>query len=263
MMRPLEQIQVFINWFCQRGVNDFDIHVRIPKTQNEDYKNGEWVWLTHHECVTFEYIKSKLLGWIKHQNLNGSDIFFRPHKDGEHNVIFLDDVPTSKAKTILKKYGACVIETHPGNTQVWLKVESPLNKEQRKQAQLILKDLGFTDPGSIAGDHLGRLCGLKSQKRKCWVNFVGQSNLKPWIPNIKSASLPFRVFCASKNIRSYSKDISDSGKEWGWTMGMIRNGIKHDIVLEKLINAAERRGKQNAVKYAIYTVNKAISQIGT
>jgi len=261
-MQLLEQIQIFIGWFCQQGVNYFDIHVRKPKTRDADYKTGEWIWLTHHECVSFEYIKSKLLGWLRHQNLNGSDIFFRPHKDGKHNVIFLDDVPTTKAKMILKKYGSCVIETHPGNTQVWLKVDNPLDSGQRKQAQILIKDLGYTDPGSVAGDHLGRLCGLKSQKRKCWVNFIGKSNLIPWMPDLQSKpSLPLGVFCASKNAGLYSKDASNSGREWGWVMGMLRNGVNQEIVFQKLKNTAERRGKKNAIKYATYTVNKAMLKI--
>ena len=200
MIRPKEQIQLFMEWFCRQGVNEFDIHIRLPKTEHEDYKTGQWLWLTHHECVTFEYIKVKLIKWLRHHNLNGADIFFRPHRNGDHKVIFLDDVPTLKAKSILKKYGACAIETHPGNTQVWLKVDSALNIEHRKQAQMILKNIGFTDPGSIAGDHLGRLCGFKSQKRKCWANLMGTSNSNPWCPNLQpNVSLPVRVFCASQN----------------------------------------------------------------
>ena len=267
-MKPTDQIQTFLAWFYRLGVNAFDIHVRMPLTPSEDYKKGNWIWITQHEGLNCEYIHSRLLGWIKQKNANGADIYFRPHKDGSHRVVFLDDVQTAQAIFILKKYGACVIETHPGNTQVWLSVDRALTKDQRKQAQIFLKNLGFTDPGSVSGDHLGRLCGLRSQKRKCWVNLLGTSDLRPWSPNLNWCSaqshLPLRGgSCASqKSIPQSGCDTSDSGREWGWVMGMLRSGMDANVVTERLIEAATRRGKKNAEKYACYTVRKAASIVG-
>ena len=262
-MKPVEQIRTFLGWFCRQGVNAFDIHVRMPRTPDEDYKNGNWIWLTNHEDVTFNHIISRLMGWLRRTNANGSDVFFRPHKHGRHNVIFLDDIETNRARAVLRKYGGCAIETHPGNTQVWLKVDRKLTAPQRKQAQTILRDLGFTDPGSVSGDHLGRICGFMSQKRKCWVNLVDTSDTKPWSPNIRaSACLPPRGSCASKKYcPDHFRDTSDSGREWGWVMGMLRFGMNPGIVTEKLTEAAKRRGKNNAVRYARYTVQKAVSRL--
>ncbi len=262
-MKPFDQIRTFLAWFCRLGVDTFDIHVRMPRTSNEDYKNGDWIWLTNHEDVTCSHIISKLLGWLRLKNANGSDVFFRPHKDGRHNVIFLDDIATNRARAVLRKYGGCAIETHPGNTQVWLKVDRKLTSPQRKQAQIILKDLGFTDPGSVSGDHLGRICGFMSQKRKCWVNLVDTSDTKPWSPNMMvSPSLPPGGACASKtDCSDHCRDTSDSGREWGWVLGMLRAGISPGIVTEKLVEAAKKRGKSTAVRYARYTVQKAVGTL--
>ncbi len=262
-MKPIDQIRVFLAWFCRQGVDTFDIHVRMPRTPGQDYKNGDWIWLTNHEDVTCGHIISRLIGWLRQKNAKGSDVFFRPHKNGCHNVIFLDDIPTNRAKAVLRKYGGCVIETHPGNTQVWLKVDRKLTAPQRKQAQIILKDLGFTDPGSVSGDHLGRICGFMSQKRKCWVNLLDTSDTKPWTPDIRaSASLPPRGACAlKKDCPNPFRDTSDSGREWGWVMGMLRAGMSARIVTERLIMTAKRRGKNNAVKYARYTVQKAVGKL--
>ena len=47
------------------------------------------------------------------------------------------------------------------------------------------------------------------------------------------------VFCASNNYSSYQKDTPCIGREGCWVMGMLRNGMQSDIVLEKLKNAAE------------------------
>ena len=262
-MKPIDQVRTFLLWFFRQGVNCFDIHVRSPQTPGEDYKSEKWIWLTQHEAVSADQVMSRLMGWLKYKNAKGSDIFFRPHKNGCHQVIFLDDISSSTAQTICKKYGSCVVETHPGNTQIWLKVDKKLCIGQRKQAQVQIKDLGLTDPGSISGDHLGRLCGLQSQKRKCWVNLVGTSERRPWSPNLEtSPSLPpSGGFCASKNNNTGLYDTSDSGREWGWVLGMLRAGLSPDKVTDKLIASAQKREKANAVKYANHTVQKAFKLI--
>jgi hypothetical protein len=262
-MKPIDQIRAFLAWFCCLGIDSFDIHVRMPRMPGQDYKTGEWVWLTNHEDMTCGHIISRLVGWMRQKNANGSDIFFRPHRGGRHNVIFLDDIPTNRARAVLRKYGGCVIETHPGNTQIWLKVDRKLTAPERKRAQIILRDLGFTDPGSVSGDHLGRICGFVSQKRKCWVNLVGTSDMKPWSPDMRiSSCLPAGRACASKKECSNSfRDTSASGREWGWVMGMLRSGMNPGIVLERLAGAAQKRGKNNAVRYARHTVQKAVGKL--
>lgn len=261
---PDEQIRTFLWWFSQQAVHQFDIHVKKPKKTGE-----EWIWLTHHESVSAEYINSSLLKWLKYENVIGAEVYFRGHSNGEHRVVFLDDVPTRLAIAVLKKYGACAVETHPGNTQIWLAVDRPLDKQQRRQAQTILRDLGFTDPRSISGDHLGRLCGFRSQKRRCWVNVLGMSMSRPWSPTLSTAnpqspqSLPHGGgACASKMLTSHEVDDSHSGREWGWVLGMIRSGLCPEIVERKLIAAAKARGKANALKYAHRTVEKALACVG-
>jgi len=264
-MKPIDQIRAFPAWFDRLGVETFDIHVRMPRVPDQDYKTGEWIWLANHENLACDHIISRLVGWLRQKNANGSDIFFRPHRHGRHNVIFPDDVPKNRARAVLGKYGGCAIETHPGNTQIWLKVDRRLTTPERKQAQIILRDLGFTDPGSVSGDHLGRICGFVSQKRKCWVNLAGTSDMGPWKPVLEEASprLSPRGSCASKknDPRRPFRDTSASGREWGWVMGMPGSGMSFDIVLERLIAAANGRGKNNAAGYARRTVRKAVGKL--
>ncbi len=284
LLKPFEQQKSFFDWFNIIGVETFDIHVRKPKTSCEDYKTGDWFWLTNNENITAEYIKKKLLSWIRYENTKGSDIYFRPHKEGIHPVIFLDDIPIDKALKVAKKYTACVIETSSGNTQVWLATNKPLDKNFRKAAQSILKDLGYSDPGSISGDHLGRLCGVQSRKHNTWVNLLKTSKIKPWTPNFaKSNSLPpapkhqpmfiktvnfvssntvnitIGGACGSKKLDSITiYDTSDSAREWGWVLGMLENGLDPAMVTKKLVQAATQRGKRNPERYAKYTVKKAL-----
>jgi hypothetical protein len=276
-MNPLYQIKAFLAWFLDQGVNAFDLHVRRPKGPNEDYDTDNWVWVTHNENIGAEYIQAKLLPWIKYENVKGSDIFFRPHKDAAHPVIFLDDITVGNAFKVAQKYTACVVETSTKNTQVWLATDKRLHKRYRKTAQKVLRDKGYSDPGSISGDHLGRLCGVKSQKHKTWVNLIRTSVVKPYIPGIDFSSPPadsqespcgnnakvpsnsvgvnYRGFCASK---SAGYDKSASGQEWGWVLGMLKNNMEPNNIEKMLSIAASDRGKKNAAKYASYTVKKAI-----
>ena len=64
--------------------------------------------------------------------------------------------------------------------------------------------------------------------------------------------------CALKII-SVGNDTSASGKEYGWVLGMLRNGIDHVRIKEKLLYVATKRKKGNADKYVEYTLQKAIN----
>jgi hypothetical protein len=285
-MKPIDQIQKFLIWFHHYGVEGFDIHVRKPKTSNEDYKTGNWIWLTKNENIVYKDIQKTLVSWLRCENAHGSDIYFRPHRNGIHPVIFLDDVSIDNALKVAMKYSACVVETSYNNTQIWLATDKPLDKSKRKKAQTLLMKKGYSDPGSISGDHLGRLCGVKSQKHDTWVNLIKTSTVKPYSIPMEDKSLfssPLNVhdhnskheikkleqtvnynmgvLCASKSCSYEGSDNSKSAKEWGWIMGMLRNGTCKNVVKQKLKNSAERRGKKNSERYATYTVEKAISII--
>jgi hypothetical protein len=65
------------------------------------------------------------------KNAHGSDIYFRPHGNTNHAVVFLDDVSVDNALKVAKKYTACVVETSPRNTQIWLGINKPCNKLAR------------------------------------------------------------------------------------------------------------------------------------
>jgi len=216
-MKPIEQIHEFLNWFFLQGVHAFDIHIRKPKTPNEDYKTGNWIWLTHNENITLKYIQNKMLSWIKYENSNGADIYFRPYKDGVHPVIFLDDIPINNALKIAKKYTACIIETSLNNTQVWLSTNNPLDKSSRKAAQILLKDKGYSDPGSISGDHLGRLCGVKSHKHGSWVNLIQTSTVKPYLPDLKKSQsyISPPTYVANNHIKRSTKSNQKTAQNIG------------------------------------------------
>jgi len=257
-MRPIQQIQSMLGWFIQTGVSFFDIHVRVPKFPGADYNSDDWFMITAHEQVNAEKILTKLYSWLRYRNSNGADIFFRPCGAQDQPILFLDDLPLDKAHMVARKYGACIVETSLGNTQVWLATTEYLCLNRRKLAQRHIASLGFSDPGSTSGNHLGRLCGVKSQKRKCWVNLIATTQGQRYIPVLSDPSLPLGVLCASKTQRN-ANDKSPSEREFGWVLGRLRHGVPTSVIRNDLLNAATSRGKRNASTYVERTLKKAIS----
>jgi len=66
-MTPLNQIKAFLDWFTLRRIDKFDIHLRKPIGENQDYKNNKWIWITDHENVDREYIETKLIHWLRRE----------------------------------------------------------------------------------------------------------------------------------------------------------------------------------------------------
>jgi len=259
-MSPSQQTLLMLDWFIKNGVILFDVHLRIPKIREAEYRSADWIWLTEHEKISYEDVYMKLGNWLRYQNSQGADVFFRPHATVSHPVLFLDDVPIKKAFGVSERYSACVIETSSGNTQIWMLADRNLSKDERKNAQTYLSKLGYSDPGSVSGNHLGRLCGFKSQKRKCWVNLVRASSRSRYHPIIKNTSLPLGGLCASENILKKAHS-SPSEREFGWVLGRLRSGVPLNRIEEDLLQASRQRGKRNPKVYTERTLKNARSMI--
>lgn len=254
-LSPREQVQKFLEWMDKAGVSRVDLQMRTPSPHTP----GEWMWLTRqHQGIRPDKVLS-LWSWLRYMNANGTDVFVRPAREHEHPMIFLDDLSIDKAKRIAEKYGAAVVLTSPDNTQVWLKTDRFLSKSERGQIQKHLSSLGWGDPGSISGDHLGRMCGVRSQKRKCWVNALFFS-CAPGLPVERWLAPSHTSNCARPCALSKSllKNNTPSEKEYGWSLGLLRSNMPDAEVEEKLLVAASHRGKRNPRAYAQRTVNAAL-----
>ena len=254
-MKPAMQIHAMLLWFQQAGVSLFDLHLRVPRSPGTDYYSGDWFMITAHEEVDAERITGKLFHWLRYRNAMGADIFIRPCRLRAQSVLFLDDLPMHRARMVAGKYSSCVIETSPGNTQVWIAIDRSLLLSDRKRAQRRIASLGFSDPASISGDHLGRLCGMRSQKRKCWVNLIATTSGKKYSPVMQGHSLPLGGGCASR--KDDPAKGSPSEQEFGWVLGRLRCGISSEIVRNDLLKTATSRGKRNASAYVGRTMKNA------
>jgi hypothetical protein len=105
------------------------------------------------------------LAWLRRENARGAHIFVRPH--GAHALSLVDDL-NAKAIARMTDAGfqpAAVLETSPGNFQVWLNHGRILfDRTFSTQAAKELARRFEGDPSSADWRHFGRLAGFTNQK---------------------------------------------------------------------------------------------------
>ena len=107
------------------------------------------------------------LAWLRRENARGAHIFVRPHC--AHALNLVDDL---SAETIQRMTDAgfqptAVVETSPGNFQVWLNHGRILfDRTFSTQAAKELARRFGGDPSSADWRHFGRLAGFTNQKPK-------------------------------------------------------------------------------------------------
>ncbi len=135
------------------GVLQFEVGLRDQKTGR--MINREW---NGKEIM-------QQLGWLKHMNADGNDIYIRPA--AEHGLILVDDLQKEKIQEMKRKKftPTAIIETSPNNYQVWIKLTtSSLNSAIRGLAARELADAFDGDKNSADSKHYGRLAGFTNRK---------------------------------------------------------------------------------------------------
>ena len=78
----------------------------------------------------------------------------------------LDDVAVVIAEGAVRAHGELAVRTSPaGGCHLWLSCTRPLDEVGRWRAQRWLAKRFAADPGSISGEHPGRLAGFRNWKR--------------------------------------------------------------------------------------------------
>lgn len=105
------------------------------------------------------------IGYLRHENAHGADIFIRPHEST--GVVLMDDVSRAKLRD-LKRDGvqpAAVVESSPGNFQAWVRVAR--QSVDLAVASAVARDLAEThgtDKRGVAWNHYGRCPGFTNRK---------------------------------------------------------------------------------------------------
>jgi hypothetical protein len=254
-MTAKRHTQWMLRWWRDAGIERADLAVkRCPSGM---------IW--HHDLP----LGSLPLAWARAQNVNQAEVYIRPARGHAWPLVFLDDVDASRAALVARKYDALVVETSPaGGCHIWLACRHPLAEEARREAQRWLARRLSADPGSVSGEHLGRLSGFKNWKRGgTWVNVLaGPLHGRPWDP---TAALSLNDRMRSTRRRSEAPatgtgqtDTSPSGREWGWVCGLLDVGYSADEVYRRLLDAARARRGNDAERYARRTLERALKRTG-
>ncbi len=238
--------------------------------------------------------------WLRAVNAAGGgvadhplSIYISPHVHGEaQHLLMVDDLDLSTCQQIGEGRLHLIVETSKNNHQLWLPTSRPVGKEERYQCQSALVSMFGGDPGSVSGDHLGRLAGFMNTKHKnaYWVNLVGgnvdyegggrRCNVDSLITYFQSSCFclsppPPGGACVSSSAqpcvspspcKGREGGVSDAGRdessrEFGWAVGWLKNKKDEAEGIRKLAERALGRGKHlTAVaceKYARRTFDRA------
>jgi len=235
----------------QAGIERADLAVRTA--------NGAMLW--YADCP----LDQLPLALARAHNVKQTDIYVRPARGYPWPMVFLDDVAVPMARRIAKKYATLAVHTSThGGCHLWLRLTCALDEQQRCHVQRWLIPRMGADPGSVSGEHLGRLAGMKNWKRGGqWVNILHRpsSHASAWDPTpaLQSAShLKRPVIAPSAPPRSCRVDQSESAREWGWVCGALEAGLSPTAVYQRLLNHASPRRGPDAARYARYTIARAI-----
>ena len=249
-MRILETQTNFLDVLYRFGIDRLDFGLRR--------QDGTFIQ-RDIQSLDPEGIK-KALPFLRAENAQGSDVYFRPEQHESWPVIFLDDLTDQEARGIARKYHSWIIETSPGLHHVWICTDRPLSRAERYIEQSRIVSLGTGDPGSVSGEHFGRFPGFRNWKRRgAWVNLVSLPDTRLSRLQTSTSSLPHGGRRGSSGRPSGGGDASESGREWGWVCGFLEHGGNPDEACRRLEIRARSRGKQDPERYAIRTVSKAFA----
>jgi hypothetical protein len=230
---------------------------------------------------------------LRRENARGAHIFVRPH--GAHALSLVDDL---SAETIARMTDAgfqpaAVIETSPGNFQVWLNHGRVLS--DRTFSSHVAKELARRfggDPSSADWRHFGRLAGFTNQKPKRRL----RSGLPPFVrlhecqgrtyteadeflEEVKSlaekasaeraASTTSRLTSTEDSVRpltEFQRDPRYGGDlhraDMAWALHAASRGLPERQISDEILHARDlsKKGRvQRQVNYAERTAIKALS----
>ena len=212
----------------------------------------------------------KMLAWARARNAHGAQVWVRPAAElAASPFLMLDDVRIARAMAVPHKYAAAVIETSPGNAQVWLRASRHLTREQRQDVLRSLCRLIGSDPGAISEPRWGRMPGFRDRKpgRSGWTNTVVLAEGRQFDPSPHlAAAAPAGTPAATGFVaRDRGAKRDESRAEFCFAARALRRGVPVETVIERVarhaLDRGKRRGADDARLYAARTVARAQAQI--
>jgi len=148
---------------------DEAVQLQAAAMHAEDFEIGLFDASSSRQMLPRVWDRDTLLRsipWLRLKNGRGRNIYIRP--SGEHRLSLIDDIGWRTVGR-LKEEGfepAVVVETSPGNFQVWLNHGEILPRELSTYAARLLARRFLGDPASADWRHYGRLAGFTNRKEK-------------------------------------------------------------------------------------------------
>ena len=232
---------------------------------------------------------------LRRENARGSHIFVRPH--GAHALSLVDDL---SAETIPRMTDAgfqpaAVVETSPGNFQVWLNHGRILfDRTFSTQAAKELARRFGGDPSSADWRHFGRLAGFTNQKPKRrlrnglspFVRLRGSegriySAALEFLEEVKSLATTFSVERTAWTTARFSStedsvrplaefhgdpryDVDMHRADMAWAVHAASRGLPKEQIRDEILNARDLSKKgtpRRQFDYAQRTAIKALSTV--
>ena len=139
------------------GCDRFEVGLRDPETGRMQQQER-----------TPDQILDALL-YMKWRNRDGGrDIYIRPARSADHDLILVDDLDAGTVAWLPNEglTPAAVTETSPGNFQAWIRFGSPMPEAERTDISRWLAHRYGGDPSAVGADRYGRLAGFTNRKPK-------------------------------------------------------------------------------------------------
>ena len=249
-------------------------------------KNGA-VWAVPAEENRIDYLKA--------MNAQGKHVFIRPSFERESHFMLHDDLDREGLEKYHKdahgrwKPGRLVVESSPGNFQVWVKSDRGLTNAEKKHWLSTM----HSDPGASPKHRWGRAPGFRNRKQKYktasgyplaklhWVDWRAKAK----VPAIElqekerhTAKPPVKRFMHKNDGQlptrdQYFKGFDGKGKareseqDLSYMMALIRHGVpEHEVksrVMAERTNWSNHKGIKSQNAYINRTYDKAKSFIDT
>ncbi|MBT8339501.1 MAG: hypothetical protein HKP58_08800 [Desulfatitalea sp.] len=234
------------------------------------------------------WLAEKNIGYLKAMNAQGRHIFIRPTVDKEPYFIMHDDLDEKHLNACHKrdgsfKPGRLVVETSPGNYQVWIKSSRPVDNSEKSHWLRVMR----SDPGASPKRRWGRCPGFRNRKDKyekdggyplakiIWVDWAKQAQI-PLIEPAQKPSLeippadrtPYKVNSAVLPTRDdYFKGLDAKGKikeseqDLAYAMALMRRDVPDYEIVDRIANErsdwGSHKGEKNRQAYLTRTLDKA------
>ncbi len=205
-------------------------------------------WIVRPETGNIPYLKA--------ENANGRHILIQPEIQSPY--LLADDIPAELLHSHHRfnngswKSGRMVVETSPGNYQVWIHASRSLNIEEKRYWLKKMK----SDPGADPCNRWGRCPGFRNRKQKycdasggyplaklVWIDWRRQAQIpKPDTTNQTSKRVFFSPqpleggVCHSLNIsRHHYNRNNESSTDFAYALALLRRGVPEHFVRDRLL----------------------------